>query len=547
MADNDPVLRIKVDTDDPTQNIPDPSKATPAAPPPASRQFPDQKALFKEAKDALLSLGHGKAETDELLKAITATGKKFDEVGEILIEAYKKPTKPTDSAPPAPGTTDQFDPYEIARERFEKQRQKEQADRAYQEMFGVPVVPAKAQPEAKPTSPVDFDVTGEFDLTEQIADPLDDITEAARMFRGTIGGFAGTIVGATLDAMTVFRKAQERAQKEAESKPFDPVLDRDEIPTPDFVDTQSFAPKTATDLGIELPEGLTGPRDLGSSRDQSPIRAFDAFNNMGKPPSAGGTVAGGMGGAGGGAMAAIGAAGGIAAAAMVVKEMLQRAGEAIASGIRGIGQMTADVIRPGQSAARTFQDMGSAADSAGDTMMHFIPAVGIATKALGAFGTAIGTVMESLDSAADLYGQYNPTIAQAQAVAEIRQVMGDLRRSREAGPELARYIENASELQQRFEDIKVKLMSRVLEVLNPILEAVEAMMPSGEVIAGSISALAEPIRILAMPLLTIARMSELSYEEERRSEPLDPTAFILGSDGAAPPTSGQAFPLSELP
>jgi len=70
----------------------------------------------------------------------------------------------------------------------------------------------------------------------------------------------------------------------------------------------------------------------------------------------------------------------------------------------------------------------------------------------------------------------------------------------QAGPELARYIQVRSDLQQKFEDIKIKLLTRILEVVNPILTIVEAIVPSGEGISAAIESLTNPLGAIAAPL-----------------------------------------------
>ncbi len=121
-----------------------------------------------------------------------------------------------------------------------------------------------------------------------------------------------------------------------------------------------------------------------------------------------------------------------------------------------------------------------------------VPVLGAENLASGGMGVAasiavVGAVVAAVvigfksliseaDKMAERYGEYNPEIAQAQAMAEVRKITNDMRRAQEAGGELAAYIEAQSEMQNRWEDVKVALMSKILPTITGILEILSILL-----------------------------------------------------------------------
>ena len=73
------------------------------------------------------------------------------------------------------------------------------------------------------------------------------------------------------------------------------------------------------------------------------------------------------------------------------------------------------------------------------------------------------------------YEEYSPEIAQAQAMAEVRKITGDMRRAQESGGELAEFIKAQSEMQEHWEDLKTKIMTKIIPVVTGILEVLGAL------------------------------------------------------------------------
>lgn len=86
---------------------------------------------------------------------------------------------------------------------------------------------------------------------------------------------------------------------------------------------------------------------------------------------------------------------------------------------------------------------------------------------------AIQKIVAKADEFAAVAVQYNAAAAQAQAMAEVRGIQGDVRRSDELGPELGRYLTAQSKLDEQMKDLWEAALTQALPVLTAILEVAQ--------------------------------------------------------------------------
>lgn len=185
--------------------------------------------------------------------------------------------------------------------------------------------------------------------------------------------------------------------------------------------------------------------------------------NLTSPFGAGGGGGGNLGGIAKGlplgSGMSMGAAGGIATAVLT---LVYEIGKTIQKTINAVadsgGRLTAMMLSADTAPSKLIGETGSMVRSFGESLGVFGPVI----TNVGAFGQALGAVTQQLDGLAGRYGQFSPEIAQAQAIGDMRQVLGDLRRSQEAAPDLVTYINASSQLQQRAEDAKIRILNRVM-------------------------------------------------------------------------------------
>lgn len=207
----------------------------------------------------------------------------------------------------------------------------------------------------------------------------------------------------------------------------------------------------------------------------------------------------------------------------------------------GVGGMmldaTSTVLSTSSDPAQALGDLGKSVSSAGASLSKFVPVVGGAVQAAGELTSTFASLISSVGEAADKYGQYSPEIAQAQAMAEITQTLGDMSRAQEASGELAEFVTAKADLQQKFEDIKIKFIKKITPIVTRIMEVIELIMPAGEAIANTIAMLLEPLGQL------VSLVNEwVGNSKPVKEKPLDPTTQLFsdkfeklfGDDGWVP-------------
>ena len=122
-------------------------------------------------------------------------------------------------------------------------------------------------------------------------------------------------------------------------------------------------------------------------------------------------------------------------------------------------------------AAATAEVAGSA-EAAGGAVAAAVPLVGVIIAAVAAFKLLI----QSIDETSRKYSQYSPELAGAQAYAEITRTLGDFRRAQEVGPELSTYTRIQADLQNEYENVKIKLMMQILPMIEVIMKGTGSLL-----------------------------------------------------------------------
>jgi hypothetical protein len=204
---------------------------------------------------------------------------------------------------------------------------------------------------------------------------------------------------------------------------------------------------------------------------------------------------------GGGAGAA-----GVAVAAVVgITEALSAYRAAVAGAIRGLGDFTTALVSPDTNPARFAEATGDALSKLGDNALLSWNVLGFFASTVGAATQALAGFMHALDGFAERYGAYSPQVATAQALADVTQTLGELRRAQEVGPALAQYVQASSSLQQKYEDAKANIMARMTPVIIAAMERLEQLLPLVELGINLLTIAAEHIPILSGKVEDIKR------------------------------------------
>ena len=122
------------------------------------------------------------------------------------------------------------------------------------------------------------------------------------------------------------------------------------------------------------------------------------------------------------------------------------------------------------AAAGSVAGAAGAAAGAASAAGPIIAAVAIAIIALVRIAEKI---VAAIDRAENRYAQYSPQIAQAQALAEVQTTLNDMRRAQEIAPEMVKYIQSRADLENKWEDIKVKILTKLMPIITAIMDVLE--------------------------------------------------------------------------
>jgi hypothetical protein len=184
--------------------------------------------------------------------------------------------------------------------------------------------------------------------------------------------------------------------------------------------------------------------------------------------------------------------------------------------IGSVGNVVGSLINPSSDPSSSLKGMADIANEASK-------ALGSVNPVAGALVGAFASLVSSVDATASKYGEYNAEIATAQAEAEVRQTMGEMRRAEELAPELSDFVRAQSDVQQKAEDIKTAILGKVVPVVTRLLEVVELFMDVGSGVGGAIGELLEPLAGIASAAGELIGMKR----EDRLPSPDDPTSIIL--------------------
>jgi hypothetical protein len=184
----------------------------------------------------------------------------------------------------------------------------------------------------------------------------------------------------------------------------------------------------------------------------------------------------------GGALAAAGPIAAVAFAATEVTKSFQNMK----------GQVDALTVAAGSLAKNDFAGFQDGLDQFGQNLVGQVPILGDLANAEVGLIKSIVSIPSKLDAAflerAKVLGGYSGAIAGAEANADVRSLLADMREADTLGPDLARMVDAQSRLDTSMRELLLPLKQFALEWLAPRLEA---MATGAEVVANLPSILRE--------------------------------------------------------
>ena len=473
--------------------------------------------------------------------------------------------------PPEP--TPAFDPNAEAQKRLDSENRKKQVDEAYEKLNPTPKKEEEVfDPRKEAEKHHDAEVRNEqikqayeemYGATEKTKSAFDLTLDVAQKMRGTIGGVFGILVGATLDAVSMYRDYQQAQQDDAKKQQIreearqknaqavavpTPQIRKDEdkpaaaqpVQQPAKAPVTMLAPPIANQPSQNQPVQTQPPIVANKPEEEEPAQAVPVVQQQPQQPQKPVqqppmmqpeepdksivqpvlvvnpqpipvTMAGG--------------------APPKDQEQPKTTVNPPAAQAPSIAAPPTPSNAPPAPPKVTNQPppapagAGPAiqgAEAASSAVSGLAVAAGIASVALIAAGAVFNQVTAALDKRVETYAQYSPDVAIAQSMAEVRNVLGDLRRAQQFGPELAKYIQQKNELDQQWEQTKVELLMKI----QPAIVGIMALL---QPIAAAIGGVGEVLGAVLSPIAAIKTLlGRINGNMERPEErELDPTTIIL--------------------
>ncbi len=159
----------------------------------------------------------------------------------------------------------------------------------------------------------------------------------------------------------------------------------------------------------------------------------------------------------------------------------------IISATAALGAFAAKLISPSDDPSVYIRSFGDAITETSRAVYLLNPVLGTMGQVVGGAISSLAGFMQALDGMVDRYSRFSPELAMAKAEADVTQILGDMRRAQEASPSLIRYVQQRSDMQQQFEEAKIKFMTKLMPVALGLMEIARALLPLVSTIVDNIN------------------------------------------------------------
>jgi hypothetical protein len=210
--------------------------------------------------------------------------------------------------------------------------------------------------------------------------------------------------------------------------------------------------------------------------------------------------------------------------------------KAITGTISKLGQFASTLVSPDANPQQFVALVGQGFTELGDKLFILNPLMGVFAHSLGAVTESLAQLMSAVDGMVSRYAEVSPGLALAEAQADLTQTLADFRRGQQVAPELVRYVQERTELQQKYEDAKARMLERLTPLIVAGMEHLAVLIPLVESLVDLVLSIAEKHPLLA------GKVSEIKDEIKRIREELeDPTGDMWPTGSIMGAASGEAF------
>jgi hypothetical protein len=232
---------------------------------------------------------------------------------------------------------------------------------------------------------------------------------------------------------------------------------------------------------------------LGGMLGKGPGLALDLAKGVGKSLSAAGGAEGGLAAAGAAAAGPVA----IAAAVFEVTKMLK---DGVNSTIDALGTFATRLVSPDVDPAQAAGVVSDVANKFSDASLFLIPQFGLIgiglavfTAGLGGATSALENFMTATEGMVERYSAFSPELAMTQAQTQMINILGDIQRAGQITPTLTQYLQVRTELQQQFENTKIRILEALMPIAIKLMHIVEFILPFIELMVNLLALVANKL------------------------------------------------------
>lgn len=184
-------------------------------------------------------------------------------------------------------------------------------------------------------------------------------------------------------------------------------------------------------------------------------------------------------------------------------EVIKDFRDVLVGAVRDVTKFGLSLVQPTNDPSQFVGAIGDAAKMVGDKLLYIVPPLGIFASVVGEAVSAVADFMKAMDGFVDRYAQFSPALMQAKVQSDVNQIVNDMRRAQELTPMLLGYINKRAEMQQKFEDAKIRFIEKMMPLALKGMEVAERLLPIVEVAVKVLLAIAKAVGSLLPPLTDI--------------------------------------------
>lgn len=178
--------------------------------------------------------------------------------------------------------------------------------------------------------------------------------------------------------------------------------------------------------------------------------------------------------------------GAVVAGAMILDQAMRALAHGAVDTVSSIGRFSVTMVSASTDVAQAASLIGNTLEGVSETMFKVSAAAGMVFGIDAALFNTLADFQTQMEGMVNRFAGFGPGVAETSAQMGVLNVLNDIRRGQEAAPALNEYLIARTEVQQKFEDIKIKFLQSLAPIATEGLHILATMLPLLELLAAAI-------------------------------------------------------------